>query len=66
MVTMAICWKAIWTMIKVIFTISLFLFSLVMASSDKKWMKITGMAIIGLYVIVFLVAWYFVFSKIMC
>lgn len=66
MVTMAICWEAIFTMIEVIFLVSLFLSSLAMLSSDKKWVKVAGMALIGLYVIVFLVAVYFVLSKTMC
>ena len=66
MVTMAICWKAILAMIEAIFIIGLFPFSLVMATSDKKWVKITGEAIIGLYVIGFLVGVYFAISKTMC
>lgn len=66
MVTMAICWKAILAMIEAIFIIGLFLFSLVMTTSDKKWVKITGEAIIGLYVIGFLVGVYFAISKTMC
>ncbi len=66
MVTMAICWKAILAMIEAIFIIGLLLFSLVMTTSDKKWVKITGEAIIGLYVIGFLVGVYFAISKTMC
>lgn len=63
---MAICWKAILAMIEAMFIISLFFFSLVMTASDKKWVKITGELIIGLYVIGFLVGVYFEISKTMC
>lgn len=66
MVTMAICWKAIYTMIEAIFIIGLLLFSLVMAGSDTKWVSVTGKIIIGLYVIGFLVGVYFAISKTMC
>lgn len=66
MVTMAICWKAIWMMLTGIAITALFILSLMLIASDSKKANIIGGVILSVYVVSFLVAMYFIISNKFC